>query len=365
MSKRKTTEQFIIDVIKVHNNFYDYSLVAYKDCKTKIKIICPIHGIFEQQSGSHLSGCGCPICCGGIKFNTEEFIEKSKLVHNNFYDYSLVDYINAHIKIKIICPIHGIFEQVPNSHLLGNGCRKCATYLTHQKQKFNTEEFIEKSKLVHNNFYDYSLVDYINAQSRIKIICPIHGVFEQIPNNHLRDRGCKKCAGTVKSNTEEFIEKSKLVHNNFYDYSLVEYIDARIKIKIICPIHGIFEQVPNSHLNGNGCSKCNSSKGEIEIENHLKNNNIFYVNQKRFKDCINIKPLPFDFYLSDYNICIEYDGEQHFRSVKTWGGEERFIISKKKDAIKTKYCEDNGIKLIRIPYWEKDNIEDILKKEVI
>ena len=297
MSKRKTTEQFIIDVIKVHNNFYDYSLVAYKDCKTKIKIICPIHGIFEQQSGSHLSGCGCPICCGGIKFNTEEFIEKSKLVHNNFYDYSLVD--------------------------------------------------------------------YINAQSRIKIICPIHGVFEQIPNNHLRDRGCKKCAGTVKSNTEEFIEKSKLVHNNFYDYSLVEYIDARIKIKIICPIHGIFEQVPNSHLNGNGCSKCNSSKGEIEIENHLKNNNIFYVNQKRFKDCINIKPLPFDFYLSDYNICIEYDGEQHFRSVKTWGGEERFIISKKKDAIKTKYCEDNGIKLIRIPYWEKDNIEDILKKEVI
>ena len=131
-----------------------------------------------------------------------------------------------------------------------------------------TEQFIIDAKSIHGDKYDYSLVDYINNKSKVKIICPTHGEFEQIPYSHLSGKGCPKCKGDKsrilnQSNTEEFINKADKIHDNKYDYSLVEYENARTKVKIICHVHGEFEQTPASHLSGHGCPKCKANNQRI------------------------------------------------------------------------------------------------------
>ncbi len=337
-------EQFYI----VHKSKYQYNLVFYQGIDIKVKIICPIHGIFEQTPKHHIKGSGCSECKGVKKSSTKEFIKKAKLIHGGKYDYSLVDYKNNHVKIKIICPIHGEFEQTPNSHLSKKcGCRKCLSY--------TNEEFIKKAKLTHGNKYDYSLVLIKRNKDKVKIICPIHGIFEQIVNNHLNGNGCSICNGGVKLTNEEFIKKAKLIHGNKYDYKLTKIDLVKNKIKIICSIHGEFEQIANNHLNGSGCSICNASRNENKIRNILIENNIKFIPQKRFKDCRDKKTLPFDFYLPDYNTCIEYDGEQHFIALTNWGGKIRLLDTRKKDEIKTSYCFSNNINLIRITYMDNVN----------
>jgi len=292
--------------------------------------------------------------------NNAIFIGRSNVVHNYYYDYSLVDYKKSKEKIQIICPEHGIFEQTPNKHLSGQKCPFCSG------KKLNDEYFIKKSNIVHSNKYDYSLVRYVNNNKKVKIICPEHGIFEQTPSNHMNlKQGCKKCSKKMISNGE-FIKKSNIIHNNKYDYSLTNFTNYRKKIQIICKEHGIFIQTPYAHLNKKqGCPFCNQSKGEIEIFNFLKKLNIKYIYQKKFKNCKNKKLLPFDFYLPEHNCCIEFDGEQHYRPLNFFGGNKRFEEQKLKDNLKNKYCKDNNIKMIRIKYNE--NIIDklnFLQKEI-
>ena len=119
------------------------------------------------------------------KLTSDDFIQKSNLIHNYFYDYSLVDYKNNKTNINLICPIHGIFNQRPSEHLNGKGCKLCGNIKTSKKLKSNLGSFIAKAKLIHNDKFDYSDINYINNKTKIKIICPIHGEFEQTPNNHL------------------------------------------------------------------------------------------------------------------------------------------------------------------------------------
>ena len=157
------------------------------------------------------------------KLTNEEFIKVANNIHNNKYDYSLVNYINAKTKVKIICLVHGVFEQTPNNHTSisnKNGCPVC------KNEKNLLKDFIKKSNIIHHNKYDYSLIDYKNIRTKIKIICPIHGQFEQTPNNHLNlKQGCAKCR---KLNNDIFINKSKEIHGNKYDYSLVDYTNIVI-----------------------------------------------------------------------------------------------------------------------------------------
>jgi len=262
---------FISKSNEIHNNKYDYSLVYYVNNKTKVKIICPIHGIFEQRPDNHLRQ-NCPICNGGVRMTKDFFIQKSNEIHNNFYDYSLVDYVNNKTKVKIICPLHGVFEQSPDKHLINHGCVICNGGI-----KSNKDIFIQKSNEIHNNFYDYSLVDYVNNKTKVKIICPLHGIFEQTPKKHLIGQGCYNCyiIKNIKE-TNLFIEEANLIHNNFYDYSLVNYVNNKIKVKIICPIHGIFEQTPNSHLSNTKCYKCSNISRRLKslkrIEFNMNNN---------------------------------------------------------------------------------------------
>jgi len=347
---------FIEKANKLHNLKYNYSLVNYINSKTKVKIICPIHGIFEQTPEKHLIGQGCPKCAKNYKLNTSQFIKKVKKIHKSKYDYSLVNYKNMKENIKIICLFHGVFEQTPNNHLNGKGCPKCA-----KNKKITQNSFIEKAKEKHDDKYDYSLVNYKNSKTKVKIICPIHGIFEQTPDNHIHKKyGCSKCNGKFK-NTNEFINISEKSHDKKYNYSLVDYKNGKTKVKIICPIHGVFEQTPEKHLIGQGCPKCNNSHGENEIEKILNNKNILFETQKKFKNCKDKYYLPFDFYLPEYNLCIEFDGIQHFKPIDYFGGEEKFKLQQKRDSIKNIYCKENNINLLRIKYNEniKEKIETL------
>ena len=116
---------FIEKAIKIHGDTYDYSLVEYKNMKTKVKIVCKNHGVFEQRADNHLSGKGCSLCKSN-KLDTQKFIKRSTEVHVNVYDYSMVNYVHSHEKVNIICKIHGVFSHTANSHLKGHGCPKCA-----------------------------------------------------------------------------------------------------------------------------------------------------------------------------------------------------------------------------------------------
>jgi hypothetical protein len=167
---------------------------------------------------------------------------------------------------------------------------------------------------------------------------------------------------TKKKNTKSFIEDCITKRGDKYNYSLVSYINSKTKVDIICLEHGNFKQMPHSHLSGVGCPKCQESKGEREIRKILEFNNLEYISQHSFKDCFYKNELRFDFYLPKLNICIEYDGEQHFRPVDFYGGEENFKIQKSRDLIKSNYCNLNNIKLIRISY--KDDIKNIIKDNV-
>jgi predicted nucleic-acid-binding Zn-ribbon protein len=296
----------------------------------------------------------------GRRLTFEQFIEKSNEIHNNKYDYSLVCYKNNFTKVKIICSEHGIFEQTPSNHIHSKqGCPKC-----YGNKKITLDEFIKTAAIIHDDKYDYSLVDYKNNFTKVKIICPEHGIFEQKPNGHLIQKsGCLKCSGKNTKTTEEFISFAKSVHVDLYDYSLVDYVSGNIKVKIICKKHGIFEQKPDIHTNRrHGCPKCRKSKGELQIIKTLNENKILFVQQKEFEDCKDKNALYYDFYLPDHNLCIEYDGLQHFEPIEFWGGVENLEYIQKHDQIKTDFCVDNDIKLIRIKYNRKLKDSDILEK---
>ena len=140
------------------------------------------------------------------KINNEIFTEKANLKHNNKYNYSSVNYINCKIKINIICPQHGLFQQIPDSHLAGHGCPSCAINNNKIKNLKLSEDFIKESLIIHKSKYDYSLCIYEGAFKKIEIICKNHGVFKQTPDSHLRGRGCPKCVNRATT-ILEFIDK--------------------------------------------------------------------------------------------------------------------------------------------------------------
>ena len=289
------------------------------------------------------------------KLTTKEFIKRSRLKHDNFYNYSKSIYINKRTKVEIICPIHGSFFQLPESHYnRGDGCPICAI----KNKAKTTEQFIKEAKKIYGDKYNYSKINYINTDTKVEIICPIHGSFFKRPDSFLSGCGCPECSDKTKT-TEEFINEARKIHNNFYDYSLANYKNAKTKIKIICPKHGLFEQTPNNHLNNQGCPKCNSSKGEIAIREALKENNILFEEQKRFKELIKF---PFDFYLPKKNLLIEYNGIQHYKAIDFFGGEKQLAKQKENDKLKKDFCKTNNLNLLTISY--KDNIKEKLYEKI-
>ena len=208
----------------------------------------------------------------------QKFIEKGKLVHNNKYDYSKVEYTDSKTKVCIIChekdefgEEHGEFWQRPGDHINKKcECPKCALEHRSRLRSSNTKEFIEKAKQIHGDKYDYSKVIYNGAHEKVCIICPEHGEFWMKPNNHLNGQNCPRCAlieqGINRRKTiEQFIKEAKEIHGDKYDYSKVVYTNNQTKIEIICPKHGSFWQTPLTHLRGSGCPECS-------LENVAKQN---------------------------------------------------------------------------------------------
>jgi hypothetical protein len=286
-------------------------------------------------------------------------IKRANEIHNNKYDYSLVTYKNNKNKIKIVCPKHGVFQQRIDHHLRGSGCQKCVN-----RAKTN-EELIYEYRVIHGNRYDYSLVDYENALTKIKIICPEHGVFEIHSRQHLKGVCCGKCqririAESSRKTTDQFIKKANQTHNGKYDYSLTSYVKAIIPVIILCPLHGKFNQIPRSHIKGAGCPICKESKGERQIRIFLDNRNTKFIRQHKFNGCKNIRELPFDFYLPEYNFCIEYHGEQHSIAKNFFGGQSQLEYIQLNDRIKYDYCKNNNIKLLIIDFLNYKEINSIL-----
>lgn len=343
INKNKLYQQKFIEKSKqIHDGKYDYSKVEYVNAKTPVCIICPEHGEFWQTPDAHVRGEKCPKCAHrGYKYTTEEFIEKAMEVHAGKYDYSKLEYVNCRTKVCIICPKHGEFWQMPNDHLNGNGCPKCAHELIGHKKSKTKEEFINRLESKFGKFYDYSLLEFVNFHTKVKLI--YNGrIIEATPSKFLSNDKPLKW-DRVRSK-DDFIVKAKQIHGNRYDYSKVEYINTVTKVCIICPEHGEFYQTPNEHLSGAGCRECKSSNLEKRIKQYLIDNDIKFETQYRpqfLSEKFSHQSL--DFYLPDYNIAIECQGIQHFKNVAIFKNSEN---SKKRDIKKNIKCKENGINIL-------------------
>lgn len=263
MSKKVTTQDFVRRAREVHGDKYDYSMSVYVSATKNLTIICPTHGEFQQRPANHNLGRGCRECAGNKPLTFEKFVERAQAKHANRYDYSQVKFDGVENKVTIICTEHGPFEQRMLTHLKGFNCPKCGRKNAANKLSHSLERFIQDARAVHGEKYDYSEVEYVNALSNVKIICPEHGAFVQKPANHVRGVACSKCSDMVAADkrrltTKEFIERARKVHGNKYDYSSSEYVTSHGKVEIICFEHGSFWQSPATHTMGNkaGCPGC-------------------------------------------------------------------------------------------------------------
>ena len=356
---------FIEKSKKIHGDRYDYSLVEYVNNSTKVKIICHTHGVFEQIPAKHTRGSNCPSCVINMRkeknnnYYSKHFIEISKNIHNNKYDYSLVEYLNNNTKVKIICPIHGVFEQLPSNHSKGANCPSCVSDSRKKRMKKDNDYFLQKAVEIHGLVYDYSKVDYINNRNKVTILCSKHGSFEQEPRYHLTGSKCPKCVNEEKSKSmiksfDDFEKLANEVHDNKFSYKKTDYISMRVETNITCPIHGEFKQIPHNHVNGYGCFKCSkngTSKKEKEVLEFLSN----YVEcDNTNREVLNNKEL--DVYIPSKRVAIEFNGLYWHNSKFK---DSNYHLDKLND------CEEKGIKLIQIFEDEWDNKQEITKSRLL
>lgn len=304
----------------------------------------------------------------GKRLNTTEFIQECQKIFTN-YDYSKTIFTKLKDKIIVICPKHGEFLISAEHHLKRHqGCPKCAG------KNLTLEEQLNRFRDIHGDTYNYELVKFDKIKDKIDIICPIHGVFTMTADHHLRGEGCPKCRNIQNGlnhrlSQEDFINRCNKIHCNKYDYSKVVYKTRQDNITIICPIHGEFLQKATHHLQGSGCPKCK-----------LKSQNILYQKLlNTFPDCkigfeVSKKEVPWlnltriDIYFYEYNIAVEYNGEQHYYPIEYFGGEEKFELQQQRDEIKRHLYESNNCKLFELKYNYSDqdleNLINNIKNEI-
>lgn len=222
-------------------------------------------------------------------------------------------------------------------------------------KKVSQQEWIYKANQIHNNKYDYCNVIYVKSCKKVEIVCKKHGLFYQVPNNHLRGQGCPQCklelcSKKLSAGPEKFIKKSNIIHNNLYLYNNIVYKNNNTKVCITCKLHGDFYQRPKDHLNGNGCPSCNiSSQRKLfdKLKLYYTNENIILETSKEVKW---LYPQRFDIYFPDHNIAIEYNGEQHYKPIKLFGGEIGLKNTMDRDSLKRYKCKQNNCKLFELKY---------------
>jgi hypothetical protein len=276
--------------------------------------------------------------------------------------------VNSHTKINITCPEHGEFPQTPNSHLNGNGCPSCKAQKTSDRCRQTRDWFIQKAINTHGDKYIYDDVDYQGDRVKVKIGCRSHGIFEQTPNNHFTGQGCPVCkyekiASLLKNDRESFINNSLAIHGERFDYSLVDYTNARTDVEIICGEHGSFWQKPNNHLSGQGCPVCKSSRGEEVIRLILEKHSIEFEREYMIPGAT--PRYRYDFYLPYYNLFIEFHGIQHYKPVEMFGGEEAYKDTVQRDTFKKAIARMMRIKLVSFSYLQLKQLTQEQFEEII
>lgn len=275
---------------KSQNKFgdkFDYSKVNYVNNKTKVIIICNIHGEFYQNPCSHLNGHGCQLCARKItsnkkSINAEVFFNRAKEKHSNKYDYSKSIFCGLKREIIIICPFHGEFTQKAGVHLQ-YGCTKCKNDAARSK----IEDIIIAFNVMHNDKYTYYDFNYyINNKQIINITCPIHNIFQMRIDGHSQGKGCPKCKRVlIKNNSfNNFVAKSNLIHNNFYDYIPCDDFSVNSLVLIVCPKHNQFIQLAWQHMNGNRCKECSKEDRRLSLCEFINKSNEKHNNKYNYSE---------------------------------------------------------------------------------
>jgi len=354
---KHTIETIQLESNKIHNNMYFIvSGQTYINNKQKLKFYCKkCNNDFYQIVNNHLNGSKCPICSKNEKFLTlNEIKQKIYNIHHN--NIMLYDQKISGVKFKVKCKCNNCnteFEMRLNTLLSGASCPTCR----YNKMKNNLNNIREKCFKIFNN--KYTIIDqvYKNNDNKIKIYCnDCNTYFEQYLSS--LQLGYKGCLCKYKKLTlNDIQEKSKKIHGDLYIIPNQEISSRKCKIKIFCnKCNKYFIQRISDHFSGCGCNKCNMSKGEKIISQYFIEQKINFIPQHRFKECCDKLPLPFDFYLPDYNYCIEFDGSQHYNKNSKFYSE--LLI--KHDKIKNNYCLKSNIYLLRISY--KQDIKKELQK---
>jgi hypothetical protein len=362
LSRRITPESFLYNAKNKHGDKYDYTNVKYTLSDTPVEIICPKHGSFFQMPQVHLRGCGCPSCANelvSIKRRSDEegIISRIKEIHGDKYDYSEIKYVNMHTKVKLTCKKHGEFFIIPNNLIHNQGCKKCGLERSNDSIRISVEEGIRRANIKHGNKYIYNIDSFKGIEVDMEITCPKHGIFLQKLRYHYGGTGCPKCGlhklTTMRlGDTDNFIKKSNIIHDNKYDYSKSDFKGVGIDLEIICPIHGSFWQIPNNHYKGCGCPKCGNgeSKWETEITEYIKNDLYLEANKTRKI----ISPLEIDIFVPEANLAIEANG--------LWFHSTAFEkVTDQTHLNKTELCNAKNISLFHIFEDEWKTKKDIVK----
>ncbi len=267
--RRLTQEEFIERAKANQKVELDYSKVVYTTQHEKYEVTCLKHNITYFQKGQALilGRSGCRLCkreekSERLSHSLADFIKTySDRYPNHKFDFSKAVYVNSTTNMTVVCELGHNFSIRPSNLMSGKGCPKCFNVANGHYEEICNESYIEKFRKVHGDRYDYSLYEHNGSKENSKFICKRHGLFLQTTGNHLAGKGCGSCANEMRSKNQRFtkdrfIELATDIHGNTYDYSKVEYVNSQTKVVIGCSVHGYFEQVPNSHLQGCGCPSC-------------------------------------------------------------------------------------------------------------
>ena len=368
--RKLTKEEFEKRVADVSNDTIDVSNFEFENTQKSGLCRCKICGNeWYAKAYSILQGHGCRKCYD--KKNSErkkiDVKEVQNRLNKNNTKYKIIgEYVDTKHKCDVMCENCGNVWSVAVGDLLrGHGCPKCGREKQRQNISLTEEEYKERCKRVYNELYDLSELKYHSMGDSVYPICKKHGSFSINASYFLKGNGCPFCRKEKNNehvrekNYLQFIERAKKIHNDKYDYRCVKYSNTNSNVDIICPIHGVFSMTPHHHLSGEGCPKCKSSHMEINIRTLLQENNICFIEQKKF-DWMGLQSL--DFYLPKYNVGIECQGKQHFESVEVFGGNDALKENIERDRRKRNLCIENGISLI---YYINKKHEVYMEEEFI
>ena len=355
-------EKFTYEEVKRHVESLDYKLLSeeYINSQSKLLVGCNKGHIFEISYHNFKQGGRCPKCLG----KNWEYEEVKNYIENLEYELLSQEYRVASDKLKLKCKEGHIFEMTFSKFKQGQGCKICANKRNGEKLKFS---YMYVKEYIENHGYKLLSDTYSSSKEKLMLQCPKGHMFEMTFENFKMGCRCTVCFNLSRGNTlrHSYEYVKEYVENVGYRLLSKDYKNDTYKITLMCDVGHIFKISFAKFKHGRRCPICsNKSNGEIRIKEFLEKYKLNYTQQYKFDDCKFKNTLPFDFYLIDYNTLIEYDGIQHFEIIDFFGGFDGFVSTKIRDTVKNIYCRDNNIPLIRIPYWEFDDIEDILISKI-